>query len=173
MEKRITDSLLAKSVQVKPISYTRLIFEERVSLKCFQCRNYNVKWTCPPKIPRLDYAKILSECQTILLVYNVNPFEKKNYEIVRRNSSNQLHHALLAAEQLILEANHPLAISFTGGSCKLCTEGCDPVACRQPDKARIPLEAVGINVVKSAQNVDLQLKFPPVGEFLRVGLLGW
>lgn len=121
----------------------------------------------------MDYQKLISEYENLVLVYCKMPFSKEKFESVRSESSVLLHRTLLAAEKLLWDNNYPLAISFIGGSCKLCTEGCDQFTCRQPTLARIPLEAAGINVIKSAKNVGLSITFPPKGYLYRVGLIGW
>ena len=46
-----------------------------------------------------------------------------------------------------------MAISFIGGSCKLCKNGCAKDKCNNPGMARIPLEATGVNVIKSLDNI--------------------
>ena len=47
-----------KTIEIKT---SQICFEERVKLKCFQCNKYNHKWTCPPKIPKLDYETIIKK----------------------------------------------------------------------------------------------------------------
>ena len=44
-----------------PIKAENFIFEKRVRLNCFYCSKYDTKWTCPPRIPELDYEVILSK----------------------------------------------------------------------------------------------------------------
>ena len=160
-------------MDAKAIDVSNLVFEERVRLNCFHCRRYNVNWTCPPNIPERDYHKLIREYDNALLVYCKIPVSKEKLDIVRRESTNLLHRALLAAEKHLWDNDYPLAISFIGGSCKLCAQGCDPHGCRQPTLARIPLEATGVNVVKSAESVGIEIKFPPTEHLYRVGLLLW
>ena len=156
-----------------PIIFSNLVFEERVLLNCFHCKRYGVNWTCPPKIPDIDYEKILGEYDSLLLFWCEIPFEEHTFEIVRYESTNLLHRTLLEAEKFLWEKNHSMAISFIGGSCKLCAQGCGEEVCRQPQLARIPLEGIGVNVVKSAKNVGINIIFPPKKYLYRVGLLGW
>lgn len=155
------------------IAYSDLVFEERVLLNCYHCRRYGVVWTCPPRIPDLDYKKVLMEFENLLLVYCKMPLGEKAMDFVRRESTNILHRTLLEAEKLLWEHDYSLAVSFVGGSCKLCAQGCDPQQCRQPHLARIPLEATGMNVVESAKKVGMEIVFPPKNYIWRVGLLGW
>jgi len=42
----LDESILAVSISPKQID-----FEEKISLLCFNCKNYNSKFTCPPRIP--------------------------------------------------------------------------------------------------------------------------
>jgi predicted metal-binding protein len=160
-------------LDTREIRSSQLVFEEKVRLKCSQCMRYGVNWSCPPKIPQLDYPRIISECDNLIFLYCSMPFNESDFETIRAKSTNLLHRSILSVEQLLWNSGFPLSISFIGGSCKICPEGCDPVSCRHPDKMRIPLEATGVNVVKSAENVGLKIVFPPVGFLLRVGLMGW
>jgi len=173
MKERIIELVKSAGQDAQPIEYDQIVFEERVGLKCFSCPRYNVNWTCPPKIPSINYRKVISECDNLVLVYCKMPFNKEQFQSVRLKSTNTIHRTLLAAEKMLWENNYPLAVSFIGGSCKLCTNGCDPLACQQPSLARIPLEATGINVVETAKNVKVDIVFPPKDFLYRVGLIGW
>jgi predicted metal-binding protein len=175
IKKRLIALIKSKSpyLDAKTIDCSGLFFEERVLLNCFHCIRYNVNWTCPPNIPDIDYRKLILEYDNALMVYCRMPFAEKKLDIVRRDSTNILHRALLDAERFLWEHNYPLAKCFIGGSCKLCAQGCDPHRCRQPGLARIPIEAAGVNVVESAKNIDLNITFPPKDYLYRVGLLLW
>lgn len=155
------------------IDATRLVFEERVKMNCFYCAKYNVSWKCPPKIPELDYVKMISEFEQAAFIYIQMDLKDEDFEIVRKNSSLQLHQAMLACEKWLYQHNNSTAISFIGGSCKLCKNGCTPGHCANPYQARIPLEALGVNVVKSAELYGIEIKFPPREYMMRIGLLLW
>jgi predicted metal-binding protein len=175
LRKKLIELVKAKSeyLDVVPIGTADLVFEERVLLNCFHCQRYKVNWTCPPHIPDLDYRKLICEYENALVVYCKMPLKKGKMAVLRRESTNILHRALLSAEKLLWENNYPLAVSFIGGSCKLCAEGCDPHGCRQPTLARIPVEAAGINVVKTLAGKGIDIVFPPNDYLYRVGLLLW
>lgn len=166
----IIELLEKQGMGVYKLSY--ISFEERVKLQCFSCSRYNIRWTCPPKIPQLDYEELLSEYENKLLVWYKAPI-KDNIDIVRVEASNKLHKALLCAEEELWNNNYPLAISFIGGSCKLCLRGCNKAICTQSTLARIPIEALGINVVKTAERAGIEIVFPPKEYLYRVGLLAW
>jgi predicted metal-binding protein len=154
MKDKLIELIKSKSpyLDAETIDYSELVFEERVLLKCFHCSRYGVNWTCPPKLPDNNYQKIISECENLLLAYCKMPFTEKNMDIVRRDSTNLLHRALLAAEKVLWDSNYPLAISFIGGSCKLCDGGCDPQGCRQVQALRRRLRPSRVPSAHSGQD---------------------
>lgn len=157
-----------------PIKTADIVFEERISLLCFHCKNYNVKFTCPPKFPKLDYKKIVTEeYRNALLVKCSMPFTESDYQEIRNTSTVALQKALLHLERFLFDNNHPFALSLIGGSCKLCKTGCPPDKCNNPYSARIPMEAIGINVVTTAKNFGIELNFPAKTSITRCGLLLW
>lgn len=60
-----------------------------------------------------------------------------------------------------------------GGACKLCKNGCMPERCANPYASRSPLEALGVNVMKSAASAGIEVKFPTTEYMMRIGLLLW
>ena len=36
------------NMRLIPFPVMDMVFEERVKQKCFHCKNYGTKWTCPP-----------------------------------------------------------------------------------------------------------------------------
>jgi len=155
-----------------PIEIGDIVFEQRNALLCFYCSRYNNKWTCPPRTPKCDYASVFREYDHALLVGHTEPIGK-NYEISRYDSSVQLHRVLLSLENYLLENGNYVRISFIGGSCKLCKNGCAPDKCRNPYLARIPLESTGVNVVKTAGKAGISVRFPVKDAITRIGLLLW
>jgi predicted metal-binding protein len=150
-----------------------LIFEERVKMSCFYCARYNNNWKCPPKIPPIDYEKMLAEYEHCAMVWLKMPVTQETFEDVRIDSSVTLHKALLEMERLVLLAGNSTCLSFIGGSCKLCKNGCGKERCSNPYKARTPVEAIGVNIVKSAQRNGLNIAFPVQSEMVRISLLLW
>ena len=93
--------------------------------------------------------------------------------MVRRESTNYLHKSLLELEKILWKNEQVLGVSFIGGSCKLCKDGCAPI-CRNPVNSRIPVEATGINVLSTIKNeLNIEIKFNEPGILYRVGLLFW
>jgi len=150
-----------------------IVYEERVKLKCYHCKNYRVKWTCPGHLPQLDYCKIISEYEHASVIVCKTPVEDGITDEIRNISTNRLHRAMLYLEAEMYRQNNSLAMSFIGGSCKLCKNGCRPDACANPELSRAPWEATGCNVVKSLANIGIEVVFPPKDYLYRYGLFLW
>ena len=161
-------------IEIMKIDTKDIIFEERVKLKCFYCNNYNKKWTCPPKIPSLDYQTIIKSEYPNTVILKVTMFVTiENFEIVRFKTTNRIHLCLGKLEKFLYDNNDSLAVSFIGGSCKLCKNGCTPQSCVNPKQARIPFEAIGVNIVETMKKQNLNIIFPIKNTLSRYGLLLW
>jgi predicted metal-binding protein len=162
------------SLGIYTINFDKIVFEERVKLKCFHCKRHNVNWTCPPNIPDLDYKKLLQEYENMaVIVYRCEIDDSINMDAIRISSTNELHKSMLKMEKWLWLKNEVMALSFIGGSCKLCKTGCGKEKCTIPDMARIPFEALGVNVLKTMQNIGVDVSFPVEKQLLRIGLLIW
>lgn len=160
-------------IKLYPMSPKDLVFEERVKLNCFYCKNYNTHWKCPPRIPQLDYQKVISEYEHGAFVKIDLPFTDADFSEVRARSTNDLHRMLLKLEKYLWDHDRPMAISFIGGSCKLCKNGCGKERCNNPYQARMSMEASGINVIKSVEKYGISVVFPPKNSLVRIGMLLW
>ena len=150
-----------------------LVFEERVKMNCYYCGKFNNNWRCPPNLPKIDYKKMMDEYDSCACIYVRLPFTSDNYTEVRNESSVVLHKGMLEAEKLLWNNNNSTAISFIGGSCKLCKNGCGKEKCNNPYASRTPVEATGINIVTTLEKYNLTIVFPPKDYMLRCGLLLW
>ena len=151
-----------------------LIFEENVKMNCFYCGKYGNNWRCPPNLPNIDFPKMMAEYNQGLFVYLIYDYKNlEEYNVVRTESSVTLHKLLLTLEKWMWHHNSPNAISFTAGSCKLCKSGCGKDKCNNPYMSRTPLEATGVNIVKSVKKYGIDIKFPPKKQLMRLGLLLW
>ena len=151
-----------------------LVFEENVKMNCFYCGRYNNNWRCPPNLPDIDYKKMMSEYEHGLFVVLRYDIEDENdYGSIRSESSVVLHKLLLSLEKWMWRHNRSTAISFIGGSCKLCKGGCGKERCNNPYMSRSPLEAIGVHIVKSARKYGISVDFPTDKKLMRIGLLLW
>lgn len=160
-------------LNIVPAEPKKLILESRTQMNCFYCGKYNHNWKCPPNLPAIDYQEMFSEYDFGAFVYLKMPFRKETYADVRNESSILLYKALLDMEKVLWEYNRPLAISFVAGSCKLCKNGCGQERCSNPYMARSPIEATGVNVIKSAAVYGIEAVFPPKDTIMRIGYLLW
>ena len=161
----------AEGIIIEP---RNLIFEENVRMNCFYCGKYNNNWRCPPNLPDLDYKKMMREYESGLVVALTYPIEQQSdYNRIRNDSSVILHKLLLELEKLMYNHNSSNEISFIGGSCKLCKGGCGKERCNNPYMSRTPVEALGINIVKSLKQYNIDITFPTDKVLKRVGLLLW
>lgn len=151
----------------------KMIFEERTKINCFYCGKYKNSWRCPPNLPDIDYKKMFAEYSNAAIIHISLPLQGHDYSDVRTNSSVFLHKALLDMEKYLWNHNFPMAVSFIGGSCKLCKGGCGKEKCNNPYSARSPVEATGINIIRSAALYNLDITFPPTDYMMRAGLLLW
>ena len=55
------------------IRHDDLVFEERVRLKCLHCTNYREKWTCPGRLPDLDFRRIINEYEQLAVIVSRQP----------------------------------------------------------------------------------------------------
>lgn len=162
---------MMKGVIMEP---KELVFEENVKMNCFYCGRYGNNWRCPPHLPAIDYQKLVSEFDRgMFVIYTCPVNDKDDFAAVRNESSITLHKTLLELEKWMWEHNKPNALSFIGGSCKLCKGGCGKEKCNNPYQSRSPLEAIGVNVVKSAGKYGIDIHFPTKETLTRCGLILW
>lgn len=180
MNKSLNHSVLDYLKEIAPEAYgvpmdpSQAIFEEAVKMNCFYCGRYGNNWRCPPNLPDIDYPKMFSEYDHGLFVYyKFELNEKVQFESIRTESSVILHKTLLKLEQWLYNHNMSTAISFGAGSCKLCKGGCGKERCNNPYMSRSPLEATGVNIIKTAKKFGIDIKFPTDTELMRIGLLLW
>jgi len=164
---------LDKELNIFQININDFVFQKKAKINCFHCAKYNYCWTCPPRIPELNYRELFNEYENAIIVYKKFYFEKDTYAKVRIDSSLNLHKALLEAEKFLFNRGNITNISFIGGSCKLCKNGCSSEKCNNPYYSRIPLEATGVNVVETLAKYNVSIKFPVKDYLIRVGSLLW
>lgn len=161
------------TLEFKKLDIKNLVFEERVKLLCFHCEKYNQSFTCPPRIPNLDYKKIVNEFNNCAVVFCSMNCNQSDFHQIRLKSTLLLHKGLLKLEDILRKNNYPVILSFIGGSCKLCKGGCSGEKCRNPYLARIPIEAAGINIIDSLKSIGINVKFPIKDVLNRYGLIFW
>ena len=180
MEAALKEELLAYCKEIAPdaeivfMNPKDVVFEESVKMNCFYCGRYGRNWRCPPNLPDIDYPKMFAEYdEGIFVAYTFDITDKAQYESIRNESSVTVHKTLLQLEKWFLTHNSPLVISFGAGGCKLCKGGCGKERCNNPYMSRSPIEATGVNVVKTVAQYGIEIVFPATDKLMRIGLVMW
>jgi predicted metal-binding protein len=146
-------------------------FDLKVVQACRTCKRYNNSTQCPPNIPSLDYYKeLLPTYKNGIIIYE--RFEiSGDWKEQGRSSSLEIHNYLLEKRTHFLNEGHYYSIILGAGSCKLCQTCVYP--CKHPDKAIVPIEGCGIDVVALMRSLDEDINFPVKNYFFRIGMILW
>ncbi len=168
-----------------------VVSDERVRLKCEvpRCAGYGHYLTCPPYVMTVEtFGRILSRYKWCLLVQveakDINSTDKGsgriNYSILKENKELQrpfrlrLLQIVEAVEAAAFKKGLYLAAGFIGGSCVLCDKCVKEKTsevCRHPFRARPPMEAVGIDVIKTVKNAGLSVHLSSSKNVIWTGLV--
>jgi predicted metal-binding protein len=156
------------------IDFSPSILKNYFTLKsvqaCRACKRYG-SGQCPPSIPSIDYYKeLLPSYKNGIIVFK--RFEiKGDWKEQGRSSSLEIHNYLLEKRTQLLNEGYWYSIILGAGSCKLCPNCVTP--CRQPDKAIVPIEGCGLDVVRLMEEFDVYLGFPVEKQefFFRIGMV--
>lgn len=158
-----------------PLFIKDIVFDFRTTYQCLTCSKYEKSPMCPPNVPDVDYFSRLLNCYR----YGVLIAKKYNYNIAdfdckREESGPRMQNILLFLEQQAFQRNYYWALSFTGGSCRMCQKCSGTFSCNAPEKGRIPLEAIGVDVMKTCEKFNIPISDFPLknkdGILYRVGL---
>ena len=168
--------------QAVALSVDDIVLDERTRLKCLVpvCPDYGVNLMCPPNVPPVsEFKEILSCYHSAILIKVVIPLngvpgnsgEKKEEPpglptaedmAIVGNAQKKLHEVVNHIESLCFAAGYHFAAGLLGGTCCLCRK-CVGISsglpCRYPLKARPAMEAMGIDVVATAQRAGMHLSF--------------
>jgi predicted metal-binding protein len=154
---------------IKLIDVDDIVIDERVRLKCQipRCDSFGKNLMCPPHVPSVaSFREALSRFSRALLIQvsaplDQNPADRPSAGVFA--AAGKLHDLVNLAEKRAFEKGFRFATGLIGGCCRLC-ETCVAVeagqACRFPFKARPSMEAMGIDVVATAEKASLPMGFP-------------
>lgn len=146
-----------------------LIFDLKVREMCESCKRYRKKATCPPYIKSVKhYSDLLPRYSHGVIYYEVFPTNKDAMEVGKK-SSLKICEKIISERNRLFNDGHYLFLGFGAGSCKLC-ESCS-FPCPQPEKALIPLEATGMDIIKMMKKSGIEIKFPVKDRIYRIGAL--
>jgi predicted metal-binding protein len=192
-------ALAAGAVAAKIIPADRVTVEDRVRLKCRSgCPSYGKYLTCPPhSMTPGEFRACLREYRHVLIVKfqsaavfddnirtcylrcrfdpGTSPEQKESAGRFARESSEHnrsLNLLMLDLEKNAFNAGYPFAVTTFCGTCGLC-ESCNTATCicNHPTMRRFAPEAVGINVIKTAEDAGMPIRFPAPEVPERVAIL--
>ncbi|MGQ9787774.1 MAG: DUF2284 domain-containing protein [Candidatus Hadarchaeaceae archaeon] len=146
---------------VKIISTGDIFVEDYVRIKCqYGCRMYGIRLTCPPHTPTPEETRgWLKDYSKGLLMEFRN---MKDEEDQRR-----VHEKALALEREAFLSGYYRALLLVSGPCRYCNPCVAEKAenrgllskadCLHPRKARPSMEAVGIDVYKTARKAGFEI----------------
>lgn len=187
------------ATNAKPFKAGDVVVDERVTLKCRvpPCKDYGRNLMCPPHAIHItELREILSKYEWALLIQVEAQIEadvkaeirqtgdvaglykkEKFLDAFRKNfgtNFTQLHLIINRVEAKASMLGYRFATGFKAGACTLCPECVAANSgkhCRHPYQARPSMEAVGIDVFKTAEIAGLPLDFPPKGKAVWNGLV--
>jgi predicted metal-binding protein len=179
-----------------PLPAQAVVVDERVALKCRVplCGHYGVNLMCPPHVPSpAETRDALKRYSDTLVVQQDIPLSQEavdqavaemeraepddegdaSYEGRLHASQNEFAGLMSALEAEAYRMGYRFAAAFAGGDCVLCEvcAGETGEHCRRPGEARPSLEAVGIDVVATAEAAGLALEVPAGSNPRWTGLL--
>jgi len=172
-----------------------VVVDERVRLKCQMplCPSFGINLCCPPKnTPSMEeFRSMLANYNYAILIQVDTPLSEELAKIIQNNESVgeiyenkayfenrkdtldkgqiNLHRIVNKIEAKAYSMGFYFATGFIGGSCKLCSKCVTQQsgkACKHPFQARPAMEAVGIDVFKTAKHIGFELA-PPKDNLVR------
>jgi len=173
-----------------------IVVDERVVLKCRNppCEHYGRNLMCPPFTPSPEqFRRYLKkyECGVLIEVQEVIPKEVRGYlergwslPRLRKNKGfrklydawefkvwKRLHKGVCDVEREAFLKGFHLSTGLVGERCVLC-DRCDVTApCKRPWEARVSMEAVGIDVYKTAMNAGFKIEWGKRNSLKLLGLV--
>ena len=146
-----------------------LIFDPKVREMCKSCKRYGKKATCPPHIESVEYySKLLPRYSYGTIYYEIFPADGNAIEVGKK-SSLKIYKKIASRRKKLFNDGHYLIMGLGAGSCKLCDRCSFP--CPLPGEALIPIEATGIDVVRTMKKFGVEVKFPVNDTIYRIGAL--
>lgn len=173
-----------------------IVVDPRANLKCQVpvCPYYGHNLMCPPYVMKApEFQEILSKYTYAVLIRVEISVSEEIIQSVRKENSiaelfrnhlqsfnptweklNEFNELISKIEAAAFNLGYRFAAGFGSGSCKLCDECVakqpgEP--CRHPFKARPSMEAMGIDVFKTAENAGLISNAPAAEKIFVYGLV--
>ncbi|MFP4169421.1 MAG: DUF2284 domain-containing protein [Methanomassiliicoccales archaeon] len=161
-------SMGAAKVSVLPAG--SVVVDERVRLKCMvpACPNYGVNLMCPPRtVEPSRFSKILDGyAHAVLIQYPMDA--EGELPVSDGGEGNGFHRTLREFNQMLCDLEreavnrgYRFAAALTGGPCVLCDQcvgQSSGAPCRKPMEARPSMEAMGIDVFRTAEKAGMPIR---------------
>ena len=176
-----------------------IVVDPRANLKCQVplCPYYGNNLMCPPYVMKAsEFQEVLSRYVYAVLVQVEMSFPEElvqaaqnaeNLAVLLKDknhlqnylqplipSLNEFDELIGRIEAAAFNLGYRFAAGFSGGTCKLCDECAAKQpgeSCRHPFKARPSMEAVGIDVLKTAEKAGLTPAAPAIDRTVAHGLV--
>lgn len=187
------------ATNAKPLRSKDVIIDPRVRLKCTipPCDDYGHNLMCPPNIMSIkEFEEIFSKYKWAILIQIEAPITKEMKNQIQKTKTVaelytntqftdsykkafdpirlKLHKIINQIEAQAYMLGYRFAVGFKAGPCKLCPQcivDSNKKICRHPYQSRPSMEAVGIDVYKTAQKADLPFEIPAKNKAIWNGLV--
>ncbi|WXG41985.1 MAG: DUF2284 domain-containing protein [Candidatus Freyarchaeum deiterrae] len=172
--------------RAKIIDIGSIVVDERVQLKCRYppCINYGRSLMCPPyTLTAKEFREILEKYKYAIIFQVDKTIDKEVQKYIKNEETTlpdlykdekfvelllkkgvwiegaETNKIISALEREAFKRGYHFALGLTSGHCRLC-EKCDPKnLCKHPWEARPSMEAVGIDVSKTAENAGFKIQW--------------
>lgn len=172
--------------RARVIDTSSIVVDERVQLKCRYppCVNYGRNLMCPPyTLTAKEFREILEKYKHAVIFQVDKTIDKEIQEYIKNKEANLLdltkdekfaetvmeklagnevsdvNKIISTIEREAFKRGYRLTLGLTCGPCRLC-EKCDPKnLCKHPFEARPSMEAMGIDVSKTAENAGFKIQW--------------
>ncbi|MFB0562535.1 MAG: DUF2284 domain-containing protein [Candidatus Lokiarchaeia archaeon] len=172
--------------RARVIDTSSIVVDERVQLKCRYppCVNYGRNLMCPPyTLTAKEFREILEKYKHAVIFQVDKTIDKEIQEYIKNKEANlldltkdekfvetvmkklagnevsEVNKIISTIEREAFKRGYRLTLGLTSGPCRLC-EKCDPKnLCKHPFEARPSVEAMGIDVSKTAENAGFKIQW--------------
>lgn len=192
LERLITAARDLGADEAKIIDSKDIVVDRRVRLKCLvpMCASYGRNLMCPPNLISVEeFASTLQLYSTAIILQieaDCDSTDKSDGCLGKQTCDDleasththdwkvKLHDLVNRLEAMAFKEGFYLAAGLIGGECSLCPE-CDVIQsgepCRRPFEARPSMQAMGIDVMKTCEDVGLPFSFSSGDKVKWTGLI--
>lgn len=193
MNELIEVALKAGATRAKLMDAKDVVVDKRVRMKCSvpRCYAYGLSLTCPPNTMSVqEFEEILARYEKALFVQvetdqdsmdksesSLGEAAKDLFKEHLKKSALfrlKLYEVIEKVEAAAFKQGYHYAAGFGAGRCILCGDECPGILdgkCRHPFRARPAMEAVGIDIPKTATKVGFSVELSSESKVKYNGLI--